>query len=167
MVVKSDADTFALKVVNAPVLGVVAPTVPLMLIDAVPVRFVTVPELGVPSAPLNTTGAPALPTLIARAVATPVPRPETPVLMGRPVQLVSVPLDGVPRIGVTRVGLFERTTLVVPVEVETPVPPEATAMGVVALTVVKAPAAGVVAPIAPCKPVLVTEAFSTPLIFSE
>ena len=72
-----------------------------------------------------------------------------------------------PRIGVTRVGLFERTTLVVPVEVETPVPPEATAMGVVALTVVKAPAAGEDAPIAPCKPVLVTEAFSTPLIFSE
>ena len=82
----------ALNVVNAPVLGVVAPTVPLMLIDAVPVRFVTVPELGVPNAPLNTTGAPALPTLTARAVATPVPRPETPVLMGRPVQLVRVPL---------------------------------------------------------------------------
>ncbi len=36
-----------------------------------------------------------------------------------------------------------------------------------ALTVVKAPVNGVVAPIAPCKPVLVTEAFSTPLIFNE
>ena len=85
-----------LNVVNAPVLGVVAPTVPLcapfVLIDAVPVRFVTVPELGVPNAPLNSTGAPALPVLIAKAVAMPVPRPETPVLMGKPVQLVSVPL---------------------------------------------------------------------------
>lgn len=79
-------------VVNAPVLGVVAPTVPLMLMDAVPVRFVTVPLVGVPNAPLNNTGAPALPVLTASAVAMPVPRPETPVLMGRPVQLDSVPL---------------------------------------------------------------------------
>lgn len=83
---------FALKVVNAPVLGVVAPTVPLMLMLAVPVRFVTVPLVGVPKAPLNNTGAPALPVLTAKAVAIPVPRPDTPVLMGRPVQLVRVPL---------------------------------------------------------------------------
>lgn len=82
----------ALNVVNAPVLGAVAPTVPLMLIEAVPVRFVTVPLVGVPNAPLNSTGAPALPVLTAKAVAMPVPRPETPVLMGRPVQLDSVPL---------------------------------------------------------------------------
>jgi len=113
-------------VVAATVLGVVAPTVPLMFIDAVPVRFVTVPLLGVPNAPPLTTGAPAVPTLTARAVAMPVPSPETPVLMGRPVQLVRVPLDGVPRTGVTRVGLLESTTLVVPVEVVTPVPPFAT-----------------------------------------
>ena len=53
-----------------------------------------------------------------------------------------------PRIGVTRVGLLLRTTLVVPVEVETPVPPEVTAMGVVALMVVKAPVEGFAAPIA-------------------
>ena len=95
----------ALNVVNAPVLAVVAPTVPLMLMLAVPVRFVTVPLTGVPSAPLNNTGAPALPVLTAKAVAMPVPRPETPVLMGRPVQLVNVPLDGVPRTGVVSVGL--------------------------------------------------------------
>ena len=82
----------AVTVVAATVLGVVAPTVPLMLIEAVPVRFVTVPLVGVPNAPLNSTGAPALPVLTARAVAMPVPRPETPVLMGRPVQLVRVPL---------------------------------------------------------------------------
>ena len=37
-------------VVNAPVVGVEAPTVPLMLILAVPVKFVTVPDDGVPSA---------------------------------------------------------------------------------------------------------------------
>ena len=96
-----DADS----VVAATVLGVVAPTVPFMLMLAVPVRFVTVPPLGVPNAPPLTTGAPAVPTLTAKAVAMPVPRPETPVLMGRPVQLVRVPLDGVPRTGVVSVGL--------------------------------------------------------------
>lgn len=45
-------------VVNAPVLAVVAPTVPLMLIDAVPVRFVTVPLEGVPSAPPSSNNVP-------------------------------------------------------------------------------------------------------------
>jgi hypothetical protein len=34
---------------------------------------------------------------VARNVATPVPRPDTPVEIGRPVALVRVPLDGVPR----------------------------------------------------------------------
>ena len=62
-------------VVNAPVVAVVAPTVPLMLMEAVPVRFVTVPLLGVPKAPPLTTKAPAEPTLTAKAVATPVPKP--------------------------------------------------------------------------------------------
>jgi len=38
-------------VVNAPVVGVVTPTVPLILIDAVPVRLVTIPLEGVPKAP--------------------------------------------------------------------------------------------------------------------
>ena len=33
---------------------------------------------------------------VARKVATPAPRPETPVLIGRPVAFVSVPPDGVP-----------------------------------------------------------------------
>jgi hypothetical protein len=33
---------------------------------------------------------------VAKNVATPVPRPETPVDIGRPVALVSVPEDGVP-----------------------------------------------------------------------
>ena len=42
------------------------------------------------------------------------------------VQLVNVPEVGVPRIGVTNVGLVDNTTLPVPVEVVTPVPPLAT-----------------------------------------
>jgi hypothetical protein len=67
------------KVVKAPVVAVVAPTVPLMLIEAVPVKFVT------------------------------------------------TPLEGVPKAGVTNVGLVDRTTEPVPVEVVTPVPPLATA----------------------------------------
>ena len=41
----------AVIVVNLPVEGVVAPTDPLMFIDAVPVRLVTVPLDGVPNAP--------------------------------------------------------------------------------------------------------------------
>ena len=64
---------------------------------------------------------------VARKVATFVPRPETPVEIGKPVQLVSVPLEGVPRIGVTRVGLVASAFAPEPVEVVTPVPPEATA----------------------------------------
>ena len=39
----------AFTVVATTVVGVVAPTVPLMLMDAVPVRFVTTPLAGVPS----------------------------------------------------------------------------------------------------------------------
>ena len=41
---------------------------------------------------------------VARKVATLVPRPLTPVEIGKPVHDVSVPLEGVPRIGVTSVG---------------------------------------------------------------
>ena len=41
---------------------------------------------------------------VAKKVATFVPRPETPVETGKPVQEVSVPLEGVPRTGVTSVG---------------------------------------------------------------
>jgi hypothetical protein len=41
---------------------------------------------------------------VAKNVATFVPSPETPVLIGKPVQLVNVPLLGVPKTGVVRVG---------------------------------------------------------------
>ena len=72
-----------------------------------PVQLVSVPLLGVPSAPPLTTNAPAVPTLIASAIATfvpgvarnvamPAPSPLMPVDTGNPVQFVRVPLDGVP-----------------------------------------------------------------------
>ena len=41
---------------------------------------------------------------VARNVATPVPKPDMPVLTGKPVQFVSVPLVGVPSNGATNVG---------------------------------------------------------------
>jgi hypothetical protein len=122
----------ALSVVNAPVEAVVAPTVPLILIEAVPVRLVTVPLEGVPSAGVTKVGevaktAEPVPVSsvkaerrlaelgVARKVATPVPRPDTPVAIGRPVAFVKVALVGVPRIGVTRVGEVASTLLPVPV----------------------------------------------------
>jgi hypothetical protein len=80
-----------------------------MLIEAVPVRLVTVPLEGVPNTPPLITGAPDEPVLTARAVAIPVPRPDTPVEIGRPVAFVKVALVGVPRIGVTRVGEVANT----------------------------------------------------------
>jgi hypothetical protein len=53
--------------------------------------------------------------------------PVTPVVKGSPVALVKVAADGVPKLGVTSVGLVERTTEPDPVLVVTPVPPFATA----------------------------------------
>lgn len=60
---------------------------------------------------------------VAKKVATPAPRPLTPVEIGRPVALVSTAAEGVPKAGVTNVGLVESTLLPVPVLVPTPVPP--------------------------------------------
>ena len=90
---------------------------PLMLLGLIPVQLVRLPLLGVPSAPLNVTNAPAEPTLTARAVSTPVPVPVRPVEIGRPVALVSVADDGVPSAGVTNVGLVANTMLPEPVVV--------------------------------------------------
>jgi hypothetical protein len=70
--------------------------------------------------------------IVLLVFATPVPPlapgkiPVTPVVKGKPVALVSTPDAGVPSAGVTRVGLVDKTTLPVPVEVVTPVPPLAT-----------------------------------------
>jgi hypothetical protein len=63
---------------------------------------------------------------VSKNVATPVPRPETPVATGRPVQLVNVPEVGVPKTGVINVGEVLNTVLPVPVDVVTPVPPDVT-----------------------------------------
>ena len=60
---------------------------------------------------------------VAKYVATPVPNPLTPVEIGKPVALVKVAELGVPNVGVTSVGLFDKTTLPDPVELVTPVPP--------------------------------------------
>jgi hypothetical protein len=56
---------------------------------------------------------------VARKVATPEPRPDTPVEIGNPVQLVKVPEEGVPRAGVTSVGEFANTSAPEPVSSET------------------------------------------------
>jgi hypothetical protein len=63
---------------------------------------------------------------VANNVATPVPNPLIPVETGRPVPFVKVTDEGVPKLGVTKVGLLERTKLPVPVDVVVPVPPYAT-----------------------------------------
>jgi len=52
--------------------------------------------------------------------------PVTPVVKGNPVALVNVTDVGVPKTGVTSVGLVDNTLLPEPVEVVTPVPPLAT-----------------------------------------
>jgi hypothetical protein len=71
---------------------------------AVPVKLVATPEAGVPKPPPFTKTDPAVPVLTARAVATPVPSPLTPVLMGSPVKLVAIPEAGVPNAGAVRIG---------------------------------------------------------------
>lgn len=86
-----------------------------------PVQFVRTPADGVPRAGVVKTGdvvSAMLPdplTATCSAARTPVPAPERPVAIGSPVQLVRMPLDGVPMAGVTRVGDVARTTLPVPV----------------------------------------------------
>ena len=52
---------------------------------------------------------------VPKKVATPVAKPDTPVEIGRPVQLVRVPEDGVPNAGVTSVGEVANTNAPVPV----------------------------------------------------
>jgi hypothetical protein len=84
----------------------------------IPVALVRVMLDGVPIAPLKVVKAPEEPTLTASAVATFEPNPDTPVEMGRPVALVKVAAEGVPRLGVVREGEVARTTSPVPVELE-------------------------------------------------
>jgi hypothetical protein len=94
--------------------------------------FVKVPDVGVPNIGVTNVGdvantkdpepvssVTALAKLaedgVAKNVATPVPRPLTPVDIGKPVALVNVALVGVPRIGVTKVGLVANTNKPEPV----------------------------------------------------
>jgi hypothetical protein len=71
------------------------------------------------SAPVPVSSVTALAKLaelgVARNVATLEPRPLIPVDIGRPVQLVRVPLLGVPSAGVTNVGLLANTSAPLPV----------------------------------------------------
>jgi hypothetical protein len=62
---------------------------------------------------------------VAKKVKTPVPAPAK-LAVGNPVVLVNVPEAGVPKAGVTSVGLFDSTLLPEPVDAVTPVPPLAT-----------------------------------------
>ena len=105
----------------------------LSLIVLLPVMVPLAVSVAAASVPVNVGDADK--TLLPEPVlvVTPVPPfatgkvPVTPVVKGRPVPLVSVTEVGVPRTGVTSVGLVLRTTLPVPVDVVTPVPPFATA----------------------------------------
>ena len=91
-----------------------------------PVILVATPEAGVPSAGVTKVGLVAKTnapepvssvTAVARLaeegvpkkVATLLPSPDTPVEIGSPVALVNVPDAGVPKAGVTNVGLVAKT----------------------------------------------------------
>ena len=119
-------------VVNAPAAGVTLPIMPWNDVPvATPKTGVTkVGEVAKTAEPLPVSSVKAAARLaelgVAKNVATFVPRPDTPVLMGKPVAFVNVAKEGTPRLGVTSVGEFDNTTLVVPVLVVTPVPPLAT-----------------------------------------
>ena len=97
-----------------------------------PVQLVRVPDEGVPKAGVTRTGEVAntnapLPVSsvtavikladdgVAKNAATPAAKPDTPVEIGRPVQLVRVPEDGVPKAGVTRTGEVANTKAPLPV----------------------------------------------------
>ena len=81
-----------------------------------PVNVGLVPKTSAPD-PVSSVTAEAKFALdgVARKVATLLPRPETPVLIGSPVQLVKVPEVGVPSTGVTRVGEVAKTSAPEPV----------------------------------------------------
>jgi hypothetical protein len=129
--------------VIAPVKLALVVTLPAVRPEAVPVMFVPTKADGVPKAGVTKVGEFAktkapLPVSsdtaeakfaelgVPKKVATLVPKPLTPVEIGRPVRLVAVPEAGVPKAGVTNVGEFDNTTEPVPVEEVTPVPPFAT-----------------------------------------
>jgi hypothetical protein len=100
-----------------------------------PVQLVRVPEVGVPNngvvrvgevantkRPVPVSSVTADNKLaedgVAKNVATPVAKPETPLEIGRPVQLVRVPEPGVPNTGDMKVGVLLNTKRPVPVSSE-------------------------------------------------
>jgi hypothetical protein len=100
-----------------------------------PVQLVRVPDEGVPKAgvtrvgevantkaPLPVSSVTAVIKLaedgVAKNAATPAAKPDTPVEIGKPVQLVRVPDEGVPKAGVTRVGDVANTKAPLPVSSE-------------------------------------------------
>lgn len=104
------------------------------LVRGNPVQLVSVPDDGVPKIGVTSVGEVAnthapVPVSsviaairfaelgVAKNVATLLPRPDTPLLIGKPVQLVSVPEDGVPSTGVINVGEVENTRFVLAVPV--------------------------------------------------
>lgn len=121
--------------VVTPVPPLATGSVPVTPVDnGKPVALVSVADVGVPKAGVTKEGlldntVEPVPVLVV----TPVPplatgkTPVTPVVKGKPVALDSVADAGVPRTGVTSVGLVDNTTLPEPVLVVTPVPPLATA----------------------------------------
>ena len=121
---------------------------------------------------------------VAKNVATPVPRPLTPVLIGNPVALVSVAEEGVPSAGVTRVGDVAKTNEPEPVSsvtaaaklaldgvashVATPVPRPLMLLGLIPVQFDRLPLLGVPsAPLnvtnAPAEPTLTAKAAKTPV----
>lgn len=106
-----------------------APVTP--VVSGNPVQFVNAPDVGVPRigvtsvgvfantaapVPVSSVSAAARFALdgVAKKVATFAAKPDTPVAIGRPVQLVNVPDVGVPRIGVTMTMLVLVQALMLP-----------------------------------------------------
>ena len=124
MIGSSSVVVVLLTVVVVPFTVKLPPTV--MLPDALMVAKLAVPEnVGLALnttvlVPVSSVSAEAKLALegVAKKVAIPVPNPEIPVLTGRPVQFVKVPLEGVPRTGVTSVGLVANTSAPEPVSSE-------------------------------------------------
>ena len=104
------------------------------VVSGKPVKFVANPDAGVPKIGVTNVGDVDNTTFpVPVDVVTPVPPlvtgkvPDTPEARGKPVAFVNTTALGVPKAGVVKLGEDDNTTLPVPVDVVTPVPPLATA----------------------------------------
>ena len=94
--------------------------------------FVEVDAVGAKGVPVKVGLADRTTLVVPVDAVTPVPPlatgsvPVTPVVIGKPVQLVKTPAEGVPIFGVVNAGLVDKTLLPEPVDAVTPVPPLAT-----------------------------------------